>query len=47
MTFVFTAVFLFSREKWYQLEKDKPEEWARWNNLKLEIQGDFKKKKRK
>ncbi len=47
LTLVFIAIFLFTREKWYQLEKEKPEEWAKWNNLKLEIQGDFKRKKKK
>ncbi len=47
LTSVFLAAFLFGREKWNRLEIENPEEWNKWNNLKQEIKGDFRKTKEK
>lgn len=45
LTVVFLAVFLFSRERWYKLRREYPEDWNKWNELKQSIRNDFKRKK--
>ncbi|MCK5786132.1 MAG: hypothetical protein KAH54_06205 [Candidatus Sabulitectum sp.] len=47
VTSVFLGIFLFSRERWYQLHLEDPESWNKWNNLKKDIRNDFRRKKRK
>ncbi len=44
LTMVFISAFLYSKERWLILCKEDPEAWNKWNELKQEIKGDFKKK---
>jgi len=45
-TTVILAVFLFSRERWYQLQIENPEAWNKWNDLMQDMRKDFRKKKK-
>jgi uncharacterized protein involved in exopolysaccharide biosynthesis len=45
ITSIILVVFLYSREKWYELKVENPETWNKWNNIKQDIRNDFRRKK--
>jgi hypothetical protein len=45
ITSIILVVFLYSREKWYELKVENPETWNKWNNMKQDIRNDFRRKK--
>ncbi len=42
---ILLGVFIFSREKMLALKEEKPEVWAKWDEMFRDIRGDFKRKK--
>jgi len=47
VTMVILVIFLYSRERWHQLQQENPETWEKWNSLKKEIRNDFRIRKQK
>lgn len=42
---ILLGAFIFSREKMLALKEEKPEVWAKWDEMFRDIRGDFKRKK--
>ena len=47
VTMLVLVIFLYSRERWHQLQQENPETWEKWNSLKKEIRNDFRIRKQK
>ncbi len=47
VTMVILVIFLYSRERWHQLQQENPETWEKWSSLKKEIRNDFRIRKQK